>query len=109
MDTTLYPRWQAALDHSRYLTNLFFARPELIAELAATWEQPLSEQLLQAPLNREFPDDEAVRSTRGEGVNTGHICGILPHDDPTAAHLLVVEVLTPAGHSADYRPHRRGA
>ena len=49
MDTTLDPRWQAALDHSRYLTNLFFARPELIAELAASWEQPLSEQLLQAP------------------------------------------------------------
>mgnify|MGYP000715161190 CR=1 FL=1 len=52
MDTTLDPRWQAALDHSRYLTNLFFARPELIAELAASWEQPLSEQLLQALARR---------------------------------------------------------
>ena len=62
MDTTLDPRWQAALDHSRYLTNLFFARPELIAELAASWEQPLSEQLLQAPFV------EIVRGQQG-GTN----------------------------------------
>lgn len=46
------------------------------------------------------------RSTRGEGSNTRYICDILPHTDPTAAHLLVVEVLTPAGHSSSYPPHR---
>ncbi len=55
MDTTLDPRWQAALDHSRYLTNLFFARPELIAELAATWEQPLSEDMLAGAAESGFP------------------------------------------------------
>ena len=52
-------------------------------------------------------DPEAMRrSTRGQGSNTRHICDILPHDDPTAAHLLVVEVRTPAGHSSSYPPHK---
>ena len=46
------------------------------------------------------------RSMRGKGSNTRYICDILPHDDPTAAHLLVVEVLTPAGHSSSYPPHK---
>jgi 5-deoxy-glucuronate isomerase len=46
------------------------------------------------------------RSVRGQGSNTRFICDILPHDDPTAAHLLVVEVRTPAGHSSSYPPHK---
>jgi 5-deoxy-glucuronate isomerase len=46
------------------------------------------------------------RSVRGQGTNTRYVCDILPHDDPTAAHLLVVEVLTPAGHSSSYPPHK---
>lgn len=46
------------------------------------------------------------RSVRGKGANTRHVCDILPHDDPTAAHLLVVEVITPAGHSSSYPPHK---
>ena len=46
------------------------------------------------------------RSTRGQGSNTRFICDILPHDDPSAAHLLVVEVRTPAGHSSSYPPHK---
>ncbi len=46
------------------------------------------------------------RSVRGQGSNTRHICDILPHDDPTADHLLVVEVITPAGHSSSYPPHK---
>ena len=31
------------------------------------------------------------RSVRGKGTNTRYVCDILPHDDPRAAHLLVVE------------------
>ena len=46
------------------------------------------------------------RSVRGAGSNTRYICDILPHDDPTAEHLLVVEVITPAGHSSSYPPHK---
>jgi 5-deoxy-glucuronate isomerase len=46
------------------------------------------------------------RSVRGTGSNQRFICDVLPHDDPTAAHLLVVEVRTPAGHSSSYPPHK---
>ena len=101
MDTTLDPRWQAALDHSRYLTNLFFARPELIAELAASWEQPLSEQLLQAPLTREFPDDEAVRSTLRRlrqramaHIELRDLCGLAPLAEVVESMTLLADVTT---------------
>jgi 5-deoxy-glucuronate isomerase len=47
-----------------------------------------------------------TRSTRGRGSNLRHVCDILPHTDPGADHLLVVEVLTPAGHSSSYPPHK---
>lgn len=46
------------------------------------------------------------RSVRGQGSNTRFVCDILPHDDPHAASLLVVEVITPAGHSSSYPPHK---
>jgi 5-deoxy-glucuronate isomerase len=46
------------------------------------------------------------RSVRGTGTNTRYVCDILPHDDPRAAHLLVVEVMTPASHSSSYPPHK---
>ena len=49
------------------------------------------------------------RSVRGQGSNQRFICDVLPHDDPTAAHLLVVEVRTPAGHSSSYPPHKHDA
>jgi len=45
------------------------------------------------------------RSVRGVGNNMRRICDILPQDDP-ADHLLVVEVMTPAGHSSSYPPHK---
>jgi 5-deoxy-glucuronate isomerase len=45
------------------------------------------------------------RSVRGQGANTRHVCDILPQTDP-AEHLLVVEVVTPAGHSSSYPPHK---
>ena len=49
------------------------------------------------------------RSVRGKGSNTRYVCDILPHDDLSAAHLLVVEVVTPAGHSSSYPPHKHDA
>ena len=63
MDTTLDPRWQAAINHSRYLANILQSRPDLIPELAATWQEPLSEELLLAPLQQAFTDDDTVRAT----------------------------------------------
>ncbi len=49
---------------------------------------------------------EMTRSVRGQGSNTRYICDILPQTDPTAESLLVVEVITPAGHSSSYPPHK---
>jgi 5-deoxy-glucuronate isomerase len=45
------------------------------------------------------------RSQRGQGLNERFICDILPQTEPAQA-LLVVEVLTPAGHSSSYPPHK---
>lgn len=45
------------------------------------------------------------RSVRGQGANTRYVCDILPESD-AAEGLLVVEVITPAGHSSSYPPHK---
>jgi len=45
------------------------------------------------------------RSVRGQGANTRYVCDILPETEP-AESLLVVEVVTPAGHSSSYPPHK---
>jgi 5-deoxy-glucuronate isomerase len=43
--------------------------------------------------------------TRGSGTNTRHVTNILPETAP-AHSLLVVEVVTPAGHWSSYPPHK---
>jgi 5-deoxy-glucuronate isomerase len=45
------------------------------------------------------------RSVRGEGLNQRFVCDILPQTEP-ADRLLVVEVITPSGHSSSYPPHK---
>ena len=45
------------------------------------------------------------RFARGEGLNRRFVCDILPESEP-ADRLLVVEVLTPSGHSSSYPPHK---
>jgi 5-deoxy-glucuronate isomerase len=45
------------------------------------------------------------RSVRGKDLNTRYVCDILPENEP-ADSLLVVEVLTPSGHSSSYPPHK---
>jgi 5-deoxy-glucuronate isomerase len=42
---------------------------------------------------------------RGKGSNTRHVTNILPETDP-AHSLLVVEVITPAGNTSSYPPHK---
>lgn len=63
MENTIDPRWQAALEHSRYLANLLHGHPSLITELSSSWLQPLSEDLLLSPLKQKFADDDAVKTT----------------------------------------------
>ncbi len=45
------------------------------------------------------------RTVRGTGTNTRYVRDILPQDEPAEA-LLVVEVITPPGHSSSYPPHK---
>lgn len=48
---------------------------------------------------------EAERLTRGTGTNTRYPTNILP-ETADADSLLVVEVITPGGHTSSYPPHR---
>jgi len=62
MNNPIPHAWAGALAHSRYLDKQLQAHPELLPELLATWMQPLTEELLLAPLRQDFADDAAVKS-----------------------------------------------
>lgn len=49
--------------------------------------------------------EQAERLTRGKGTNTRYPTNILP-ETAEADSLLVVEVITPGGHTSSYPPHR---
>ncbi len=49
--------------------------------------------------------DRVGTETRGAGTNTRRVANILPEGEP-AHSLLVVEVITPAGHWSSYPPHK---
>ncbi|MGI9380010.1 MAG: 5-deoxy-glucuronate isomerase, partial [Methyloligellaceae bacterium] len=48
---------------------------------------------------------DLTKETRGTGTNTRYVTNILPEDKP-AHSLLVVEVITPGGHTSSYPPHK---
>jgi 5-deoxy-glucuronate isomerase len=54
---------------------------------------------------RVIPPEAVGQETRGTGTNTRHVRNILP-DTGEAESLLVVEVVTPAGHWSSYPPHK---
>ena len=54
---------------------------------------------------RAIGPEQAERLTRGVGTNTRYPTNILPETAP-ADSLLVVEVITPGGHTSSYPPHR---
>lgn len=49
--------------------------------------------------------DHVGQETRGAGTNLRHVTNILPESEP-ADSLLVVEVITPGGHTSSYPPHK---
>jgi 5-deoxy-glucuronate isomerase len=55
---------------------------------------------------RVIAPGELGQEIRGKGTNVRHVTNILPESDPTAASLLVVEVITPGGHTSSYPPHK---
>lgn len=54
---------------------------------------------------RVIAPDELGQETRGKGTNTRYVTNILPEGEP-ADSLLVVEVITPGGHTSSYPPHK---
>jgi 5-deoxy-glucuronate isomerase len=54
---------------------------------------------------RVIPPDALGQETRGKGTNTRYVTNILPEGEP-AESLLVVEVVTPGGHTSSYPPHK---
>ncbi|SDG32930.1 5-deoxy-glucuronate isomerase [Pelagibacterium luteolum] len=55
---------------------------------------------------RLIAPDAMSQEVRGKGTNTRYVTNILPETDPTADSLLVVEVITPGGHTSSYPPHK---
>ena len=54
---------------------------------------------------RVISPDGLGQEIRGKGTNTRYVTNILPEMEP-ADSLLVVEVITPGGHTSSYPPHR---
>jgi 5-deoxy-glucuronate isomerase len=54
---------------------------------------------------RVIGPDDVGQQVRGKGTNTRFVTNILPESEP-ADSLLVVEVLTPGGHTSSYPPHK---
>ena len=54
---------------------------------------------------RVIAPDTLGQEVRGKGTNTRYITNILPESEP-ADSLLVVEVITPGGHTSSYPPHK---
>ena len=55
---------------------------------------------------RALPPGTHPALTRGQGTNVRYVNNIMPEDDGAAHSLLVVEVITPGGHTSSYPPHK---
>ena len=54
---------------------------------------------------RVIAPESLGQEVRGKGTNTRYVTNILPESEP-ADSLLVVEVITPGGHTSSYPPHK---
>jgi 5-deoxy-glucuronate isomerase len=81
------------------------------AEWSVTAETPVELAVCTAPGQpgshppRLIGPDATTQETRGKGTNTRYVTNILP-EAADADALLVVEVITPGGHTSSYPPHK---
>jgi 5-deoxy-glucuronate isomerase len=78
------------------------------AEWTVTATTPLTLAVCTAPGGGDYGArviDVPAQITRGKGSNTRYVTNILPETEPAHA-LLVVEVITPAGHTSSYPSHK---
>ncbi len=85
-----------------------YVPPGMVWSVEATEDLVLA--VCSAPGKGKFPPrviapDLLVQETRGKGSNVRHVTNILPEWE-MAENLLVVEVLTPAGNTSSYPPHK---
>ena len=85
-----------------------YVPPGMVWSVEATEDLVLA--VCSAPGKGKFPPrviapDLLVQETRGKGSNMRHVTNILPEWE-MAENLLVVEVLTPAGNTSSYPPHK---
>lgn len=88
--------------------DALYLPPGLRARLVAVTDLEIG--VCSAPASGRYPARLIAgagmrRSVRGSGSNTRYVCDILPDTEPAEA-LLVVEVITPSGHSSSYPPHK---
>jgi 5-deoxy-glucuronate isomerase len=89
-------------------THAIYAPPSSVYTVTAQSDAEIA--IASAPASgrldvRLIEPGSMKRSVRGTGANTRYVCDVLPESEP-AESLLVVEVLTPAGHSSSYPPHK---
>ena len=86
---------------------VYLSRPEDVRVTAhGTAEVALASAPAKGTLPPRLIEPRTMkRFARGQGLNQRFVCDILPQTEP-AEHLLVVEVLTPGGHSSSYPPHK---
>lgn len=80
------------------------------ASWSITAETPLELGVCTGPGTGKLParvisPDSLGQETRGKGTNVRYVTNILPETEP-AESLLVVEVITPGGHTSSYPPHK---
>jgi 5-deoxy-glucuronate isomerase len=81
------------------------------ARWSVTAETPVELAVCTAPgtqgsrAARVIAEEKLGQEVRGTGSNTRYVRNILPETEP-ADSLLVVEVITPAGHASSYPPHK---
>ena len=85
-----------------------YVPPGMVWSVEATEDLVLA--VCSAPGKGKFPPrviapDLLVQETRGKGSNVRHVTNILPEWE-MAENLLVVEVITPAGNTSSYPPHK---
>jgi 5-deoxy-glucuronate isomerase len=85
-----------------------YVPPGMVWSVEATQDLVLA--VCSAPGKGKFPPrviapDLLVQETRGKGSNVRHVTNILPEWE-MAENLLVVEVITPAGNTSSYPPHK---
>ena len=80
-------------------------RARVVAETAAEIAVASAPAKASATATRLIEPASMRRFSRGADSNLRYVCDILPESEP-AEHLLVVEVVTPAGHSSSYPPHK---